>query len=67
MKKWPQHGTFAWQTGYGAFSVSESSVPTVMEYIAKQEEHPRRRSFQEEYVQFLRKNGIAYEEKYLWD
>jgi REP-associated tyrosine transposase len=38
-----------------------------MEYIAKQEEHHRSRSFQEEYVQFLRKNGIAYEEKYVWD
>jgi len=66
-EKWPQHVTFAWQTGYGAFSVSESSVPTVMEYIAKQEEHQRRRSFQEEYMEFLRKNGIEYEEKYRWD
>ncbi len=59
--------TFAWQTGYGAFSVSESSVPTVMKYIAKQEAHHRSRSFQEEYMEFLRKNGIAYEGKYLWD
>jgi REP-associated tyrosine transposase len=66
-EKWPQHTTFAWQAGYGAFSVSESSVQTVTKYIAKQEEHHRRRSFQEEYMEFLRKNGIAYEEKYLWD
>ncbi len=66
-EKWPQHAAFAWQTGYGAFSVSESSVQTVTEYIAKQEAHHRRRSFQEEYMKFLRKNGSAYEEKYLWD
>ena len=65
-EKWPQHRHFAWQTGYGAFSVSESSAPAVMEYIAKQEEHHRKRSFQEEYLNFLRKNRIPYEEKYLW-
>ena len=66
-EKWPHHTEFAWQAGYGAFSVSESSAPTVMEYIAKQEEHHRRRSFQEEHLEFLRKNGITFEEKYLWD
>lgn len=66
-EKWPGHRTFAWQTGYGAFSVSESSVPAVMEYIAKQEEHHRKKSFQEEYLEFLHKNRIAYDEKYLWD
>ena len=58
---------FAWQTGYGAFSVSESRVAAVSKYIATQEEHHRKRSFQEEYVAFLKKNKIAYDERYIWD
>lgn len=57
---------FAWQTGYGVFSVSESSVPTVTKYIATQEEHHSRRSFQDEFRTFLRKNGIVVDEKYVW-
>jgi putative transposase len=57
---------FAWQTGYGAFSVSESNVPAVTKYIAAQEGHHRRRSFQEEYVAFLKKNKIVYDERYIW-
>jgi putative transposase len=47
---------FAWQAGYGVFSVSESSVPAVTKYIATQDEHHRKRSFQEEFVAFLKKN-----------
>jgi len=62
-EKWP---TFAWQTGYGVFSVSESNVPAVTKYIAKQEEHHKNRSFQEEFVAFLNKNNISYDEKYIW-
>jgi putative transposase len=58
---------FAWQTGYGVFSVSESSVPAVARYIAAQEEHHRTRSFQQEFVAFLRKNKIPYDERYIWD
>ena len=58
---------FAWQTGYGVFSVSESSVPDVTEYIAKQQEHHRRRSFQNEYIAFLKKNHVKYDPKYIWD
>jgi REP element-mobilizing transposase RayT len=57
---------FAWQTGYGAFSVSESSVPAVSRYIAMQEEHHKKRTFQEEYVAFLKKNTIDYDERYVW-
>ena len=57
---------FAWQTGYGAFSVSESRVPTVSRYIAMQEEHHRKQSFEEEYVAFLKKNRIEYDERYIW-
>jgi putative transposase len=66
-EKWPQDRGFAWQTGYGAFSVSQSNVAAVTKYIAEQEKHRRTTSFQEEYLQFLRKNQIAFEEKYIWD
>ncbi len=58
---------FAWQTGYGAFSVSESKVAEVTRYIARQEEHHRRCSFQEEFLLFLKRNHVAFDEKYLWD
>jgi putative transposase len=58
---------FAWQTGYGAFSVSESNVAAVSKYIATQEEHHRKRSFQDEFVAFLKKNKIAYDERYIWN
>jgi REP-associated tyrosine transposase len=62
-----QKPTFAWQTGYGAFSVSHSSVPSVVRYIRTQEEHHKKVSFQEEFVSFLRKNGIGYDERYIWE
>ncbi len=58
---------FAWQTGYGVFSVSESSVAAVTKYIAEQEEHHKKHSFQEEFVAFLKKNHVAYDERYIWD
>ncbi len=58
---------FAWQSGYGAFAVSESNVPAVREYIAGQPEHHRRKSFQEEYRAFLERHGVAYDERYVWD
>jgi REP-associated tyrosine transposase len=58
---------FAWQNGYGAFSVSESNVPAISRYIATQEDHHKKRTFQEEYVAFLKKNKIQYDERYIWD
>jgi REP element-mobilizing transposase RayT len=61
------HKEFAWQSGYGVFSVSESSVPAVTKYIATQNEHHKKRSFQEEFVAFLKKNKVAYDERYIWD
>jgi len=64
-EKWAPH--FAWQTGYGVFSVSESSVPAVTTYIARQKENHRKISFQEEFVAFLKKNRIEYDERYIWD
>lgn len=57
---------FAWQQGYGAFTVSLSNVDAVKEYIANQEEHHRKKTFQEEYVAFLQKHRVDYDEKYLW-
>ena len=58
---------FGWQTGYGVFSVSESSVAEVTRYIAGQEDHHQRRSFQEEYVAFLKRNHVEYDPRYIWD
>ena len=58
---------FYWQGGYGAFSVSQSNVAAVREYIATQEEHHRKVTFQEEFRAFLDKHGIEYDERYVWD
>jgi putative transposase len=57
---------FEWQEGYGAFTVSSSNVATVREYVRDQERHHRKRSFQEEYREFLAKHDIAFDERYLW-
>jgi putative transposase len=61
------HKEFGWQSGYGAFSVSESNIPGVIRYIATQDEHHRKRSFQEEFVVFLKKNKVACDERYIWN
>jgi len=66
-KTWPPRSTFGWQTGYGAFSVSESNRDTVADYIASQEEHHQRSTFQDEFVALLKKHGIEYDERYIWD
>jgi putative transposase len=57
---------FAWQEGYGAFTVSASGIAAVKRYILRQEEHHRKRTFQEEYVGFLSRSGVEYNERYLW-
>jgi|SRR5215213_6387986 len=57
---------FEWQKGYGAFSVSPSSIEGVKKYIANQEEHHKRKSFQTEYIELLNASGIEFDEKYLW-
>ncbi|PYX19102.1 MAG: IS200/IS605 family transposase [Acidobacteria bacterium] len=61
------HIKFAWQAGYGVFSVSESNVGSVTKYIAAQEAHHQKHSFQEEFLAFLKKNNVAYDERYIWD
>ena len=58
---------FSWQSGYGAFSVSESIAPQVANYIKNQQEHHREKTFQEEYREFLEKHHIKYDESYVWD
>ncbi|MDD2284414.1 MAG: IS200/IS605 family transposase [Paludibacter sp.] len=60
------YNDFAWQGGYGGFSVSQSKVNTVKTYIENQKEHHRTVSFKEEYILFLKEYGIDYNEDYLW-
>lgn len=61
----PDLGEFAWQEGYGAFSISATGLCKVSEYISGQEEHHRTVSFQEEFIGFLTRHGIAYDERYI--
>jgi len=52
--------------GYGAFTVSASQCETVHEYIARQQEHHRKRTFQDEFLELLKRSGVEYDERYLW-
>ena len=63
----PAFSGFAWQAGYGAFSVSESNCGAVANYIRNQREHHRKITFQDELRTFLDKHQLSYDEKYLWD
>ena len=58
---------FAWQAGYGAFTVSHSAVGAVKAYILNQEEHHKAQSFQDEFRALLVRHGIEFDEQYLWD
>jgi REP element-mobilizing transposase RayT len=62
-----EHADFAWQTKYGAFSVSQSRVEGIVDYIRKQPEHHQKMSFKEEFLQLLKKHRILYDERYLWE
>ena len=66
-KTFPARRTFAWPVGYAAFGVSPSQKQSVLDYIAKQEEHHRKVSFKEELIAFLKKHEIKYDERYLWE
>ena len=57
---------FSWQEGYAAFSIGASQTNAVSEYIARQEEHHRLRTFQEEYLAFLKEYNVDYDERYVW-
>jgi len=63
----PALASFAWQRGYGAFSVGPSDLNALLHYIDNQDEHHRTRTFQDEYRTFLKKYGIDYDERYVWD
>jgi len=60
-------GHFEWQRGYGAFSVSRSNLDKVYHYVADQEEHHRKRTFQEEYIGLLNQHNIPFDGRYLFD
>lgn len=61
------HGIdFAWQEGYGAFSVSASQVSRVKDYIRNQAQHHRKRTFEDEFLELLRKSGVAYDPRYVF-
>jgi putative transposase len=64
-EEFPELRGFAWQDGYGAFTVSKSNLPDVIRYIERQRKHHQRRTFQEEYLDFLNKHGIDYDERYV--
>jgi REP element-mobilizing transposase RayT len=64
---WTNRADFNWQTGFGAFSVSRSGMDDVKQYIAKQEEHHRRITFQEEFVAFLKRHEIEYDQRFIWE
>ena len=65
-EKWRERRGFAWQTGYAAFGVSESSRAPVIRYIQNQPVHHRKMSFEDEFRMFLRKQGIAFDERYVF-
>lgn len=58
---------FEWQRGYGAFTHSKTQIDKVVNYILTQEEHHKKRTFQEEYMEILNKNGVEYDDKYLFE
>ena len=66
-REFRQRRSFAWQRGYGAFTVSQSQVDSVRRYIANQKVHHQKVSFQEEFIALLKAHGIEYDERYIWD
>jgi len=63
----PEGAAFAWQAGYGAFSVGQSQLASLKRYIENQGEHHRKRTFQDEFREFLKRYQIEYDERYVWD
>jgi putative transposase len=63
----PKYQQFAWQEGYGAFSVSTSQMGKTIAYIQEQKEHHRRKTLQEEFKELLERHGIEYDRRYLFD
>ena len=65
--KGPAYRGFSWQRGYGVFSVSESMIDAVREYIDDQEEHHKTMSYQDEFRELCRRHGVEIDERYVWD
>ncbi len=65
--KGDQYKNFYWQRGYGSFSVNPAEIDVVIRYIENQAEHHKKRTFQDEYIAFLKKYNAEYDERYLWD
>ena len=65
--KGEKYKQFYWQNGYGAFSVSQSNVNAVKNYIARQKIYHKKVTFKEEFIQFLEKYQVEYDERYIWD
>lgn len=65
-REFPSMGSFAWQDGYGVFSVSSSDAGRVIEYIKNQRVHHKNRNFEDEYIALLERHGIEYDERYLF-
>jgi REP element-mobilizing transposase RayT len=65
--KGAKYSSFYWQDGYGAFSVRPSDVEVVIAYIERQKEHHEKKTFEHEYRAFLKKYGVEYDERYVWD
>jgi putative transposase len=63
----PEHRNFGWQEGYGAFSLDIALVERTTLYINSQAEHHRKQTFQEEFLAFLKKHNMEYDERYIWD
>lgn len=63
----PESSTFAWQAGYGAFSVSFSRLSHIKKYLKGQTEHHKTTTFQEEFLKFLKRHHMPFDERYLWD
>jgi putative transposase len=61
------YSNFYWQDGYGIFSVNPSEIDKVIDYIKNQEEHHKKRSFQDEFRAFLKKYKVVYDDRYVWD
>jgi REP element-mobilizing transposase RayT len=65
--KGDQYKNFYWQRGYGSFSVNPAEIDVVVRYIENQAEHHKKKTFQDEYIAFLKKYNAEYDERYLWD
>ena len=63
---YPTHEDFSWQQGYGAFSIGVSGKQDTIDYINRQQEHHKQVSFEQEYLRFLQRHGIEYDQRYVY-